>query len=114
MDARQQRGMQIAADGGAVHDLTGWRVVSQSQPRKKYRVNPTAQTCTCPDHEERNEPCKHVFAVLFVMTAEQNADGTVTETAKRVTYSQDWSAYNAAQTNEKDAFMRLLADLCAC
>ncbi len=31
----------------------------------------------------------------------------------RKTYSQDWPAYNAAQTSEKDTFMSLLADLCA-
>ena len=29
------------------------------------------------------------------------------------TYPQNWPAYNAAQTNEKDTFMVLLADLCA-
>ena len=31
----------------------------------------------------------------------------------RRTYPQDWPAYNAAQTSEKDTFMALLADLCA-
>lgn len=113
MDARQQRGMAIAASGGAQQDLKGWRVESQVQPGRRYRVNPLAQSCTCPDFEDRNEPCKHVFAVLFVMTAEQHADGTVTTTTERVTYSQNWSAYNEAQVNEKDTFMRLLADLCS-
>jgi transposase len=29
------------------------------------------------------------------------------------TYSQDWTAYNAAQVEEKDRFMELLADLCS-
>jgi transposase len=42
-------------------------------------------------------------------TTEQTV--TVTET-KRPTYKQDWPAYNAAQTNEKDKFQVLLADLC--
>jgi transposase len=31
---------------------------------------------------------------------------------KRPTYSQDWPNYNLAQTNEKDHFQDLLADLC--
>ena len=31
----------------------------------------------------------------------------------RKTYPQDWPAYNAAQTSEKDTFMVLLADLCS-
>ena len=31
----------------------------------------------------------------------------------KVTYSQQWSAYNAAQCEEKDRFVTLLADLCS-
>ena len=31
----------------------------------------------------------------------------------RVTYTQDWAAYNAAQCSEKERFLPLLADLCA-
>ncbi len=37
---------------------------------------------------------------------------TVVETVKKPTYKQDWPAYNAAQTNEKDKFQSLLSDLC--
>src|SRR6185312_9844578 len=37
---------------------------------------------------------------------------TVTETVKKASYKQDWPKYNAAQTNEKDKFQILLADLC--
>ena len=33
--------------------------------------------------------------------------------APRPTYKQNWSSYNLAQTNEKDHFQVLLADLCA-
>ena len=38
---------------------------------------------------------------------------TTTTIPLRKTYSQDWPAYNAAQTSEKDTFMVLLGDLCA-
>ena len=38
---------------------------------------------------------------------------TPSQPQPRKTYPQDWSAYNAAQTSEKDTFMELLADLCA-
>ncbi|HTV74156.1 MAG TPA: transposase [Candidatus Acidoferrales bacterium] len=37
-------------------------------------------------------------------------DGTVTET---ITYRQEWSAYNAAQSNEKARVAELLRDLCS-
>ena len=53
------------------------------------------------------------------MRRELNPDGstTVTETitfaaTERKTYPQAWSAYNSAQTNEKDKFQSLLFDLC--
>jgi hypothetical protein len=38
-----------------------------------------------------------------------NGETTVTETLK-VTYKQDWLAYNAAQSEEKSRFMLLLSD----
>ena len=37
---------------------------------------------------------------------------TVTLPQPRKTYSQDWPAYNAAQTHEKERFVALLRDLC--
>ncbi|MEO6025428.1 MAG: transposase, partial [Candidatus Binatia bacterium] len=68
----------------------------------------------CPDYEERQLACKHVIAVEIVVRRETSPDGTVTETrAARVTYSQNWPAYNAAQTTEKEAFCKLLRDLCS-
>ena len=63
--------------------------------------------------------CKHIYAVEFTRKRERNADGTttVTETVTlkqtvKKTYSQNWPAYNRAQTNEKEQFLRLLKDLC--
>ena len=46
------------------------------------------------------------------MTA-TNLNPTTANPQPRKTYPQDWPAYNAAQTSEKDTFMVLLADLCA-
>ena len=45
------------------------------------------------------------------------SDGTVTETktltfTEKKVYKQDWPAYNAAQSVEKDRFQELLFDLC--
>jgi len=58
-----------------------------------------------------------VFAVQYVIQREQNADGSTTVTealtvVKKKTYSQNWPAYNLAQTTEKNWFLTLLADLC--
>src|SRR5208282_3814325 len=117
MDARQQRGMEIAATMNLEKRADGtWSVPSQSL-KGRYSVNPEAKRCTCPDFEERQLPCKHVFAVDFVLKRETVTEGertSVTETASvRVTYPQNWPAYNAAQTTEKAHFAELLHDLCA-
>src|SRR6202042_3378586 len=55
-----------------------------------------------------------------VMRRERNADGSTTVTksvtitaTEQITYPQKWSAYNEAQTHEKDKFQILLSDLCS-
>jgi uncharacterized Zn finger protein len=123
MDAREERGKQIAQSGlvkRAKADHT-WRVPSQSGPGQ-YSVNLAnieEPVCTCPDFEERRQPCKHIYAVAYTVVRKQSADGTTTviETLtvarQRKTYPQNWPAYNAAQTNEQDKFQELLRELCA-
>jgi transposase len=133
MDARELKGMQIAATMPLRRDSSGWIVPSQSGAGT-YRVSPHPTTtakvaqgvvppppgvqpwnCTCPDFELRRMACKHVIAVEFVVRREHvYPDGTVvTEEAKtRITYTQNWPAYNAAQCAESDLFPSLLQSLC--
>jgi transposase len=115
MDERQQKGLVIAATMPIKRSGDVFDVPSQSL-NGRYRVDGNAKTCSCPDFELRQLPCKHVFAVEFVLRRETSTlpDGTTTvvETkAVRVTYAQNWPAYNAAQTTEQDHFCRLLRDL---
>lgn len=121
VDPRQQRGLQIAAMAKIVRKGTAWIVPSQSG-NGRYTVCPDAHAphCTCPDHETRGVRCKHIIAVEIVIQRERNADGstTVTQTMTvqqtvRKTYPQNWRAYNAAQTHEKEKFLTLLRDLCS-
>lgn len=83
MDARQQRGLQIIASGKVVEGAGTWHVASQSQAGgRRYRVNPWAASCTCPDYQEFKHRCKHLWAVLIVMETETTPEGTtVTQTA---------------------------------
>jgi transposase len=118
---REQRGLILAATK-SIRKIGGrWVVPSQTgQGMYSVFIKPTEHSCTCPDYETRRQDCKHVYAALYVMRREENSDGstTVTETAiavettQRTTYPQAWSAYNAAQTSEKDKFQSLLFDLC--
>ena len=121
-DLREQRGIVLAATKRIHQHGDCWLVPSQSG-KGVYAVRHLAQTnpeCSCPDYEARRQNCKHIYAAIYVMRREQNADGstTVTQTVafaatqQRTTYPQAWSAYNAAQTNEKDKFQALLFDLC--
>lgn len=123
MEVREQRGLEIASAKKIRQSKSGlWLVPSQSGPGE-YSVDLADMdkpACTCPDFEERNKPCKHIFAVAYFIVRKQNPDGstTVTETVtvtetKRRTYKQNWPAYNEAQTNEQDRFQELLRDLCA-
>jgi transposase len=111
MCEREQRGLAIAAVCKLTLKAGVWLVPSQSG-KGKYQV--CGDHCTCPDHETRGVKCKHIFAVEYTIKREHAPDGsvTITETITRKTYPQNWRAYNAAQTNEKDQFLRLLRDLC--
>jgi len=121
MEAREQRGKQIAAAGKIKRNgESRWLVPSQSSEARYFvdLANVDQPSCTCPDFEERRLPCKHIYAVAYVVVEDQNPDGsvTVTETVtvtQRKTYPQNWPAYNAAQTNEQDKFQELLRDLCS-
>jgi transposase len=120
MNAREQRGLVIAATAKLTQKGKVWLVPSQSG-RGKYTVCPDEETpyCSCPDHEETGLPCKHVYAVRFAISREHGADGTITET-REVTFTEKkqypprggWGVYNLAQSEEKRRFLSLLADLC--
>ncbi len=107
---REVRALAIAATTSLRRTGAGWRVPSQTGTGS-YLVND--DSCNCPDHETRGVVCKHMLAVEFTIRRERGNDGAykVTEEVK-VTYSQDWTAYNTAQCEEKDRFAELLADLC--
>jgi len=109
-EAREQRGLEIAATKNLNRKGDLWTVPS-STGHGAYVVDYEPATCTCPDFELRREPCKHVYAVEFTIRREETtASGTVTET---IAYRQEWSSYNAAQTNEKGRVAELLRDLCS-
>ena len=117
MDARQERGLQLAQRGDIVKHATGWKVRSQSGNGSYFVHLEDTPSCTCPDFELRQQKCKHVYAVECLIVWETITDGpnriTTTKThVVKVTYKQNWPAYNAAQTEEKERFIVLLDALC--
>jgi transposase len=114
MDAREERGLQIAQTSKIVKTPVGWKVPSQSG-NGTYIVNldHNHPFCTCPDFEARQQPCKHIHAVEFVVQKQVQPDGTTTITKSvKMTCTQEWAAYNDAQTHEQERFVLLLRDLC--
>jgi transposase len=121
MEAREQRGLVIAAKCKIQRKGNAWKVPSQTDgyKGKNYTVDPHAGTCTCLDHTEAGHKCKHLFAVQYTIEREYSEDGVVltekeslTVQTTRKTYRQDWHNYNLAQTNEKAKFQILLRGLC--
>lgn len=115
MDPREERGRVLAQRAKIKRTGKRWLVPSatSSDSNAGYVVDPEGPTCTCPDFELRGVKCKHMHAVEYWIVWQANDDGTVTETAiVRRTYSQDWPAYNAAQSNEQEHVEALLRALC--
>src|SRR5262249_22187081 len=95
-----------------------WLVPSQTNRETvAYRVNLEAKTCTCPDHIESGNTCKHYYAASIVHKRDVLPDRTVIETkpitlTEKKVYKQDWPKYNLAQATEKRRLRVLLHDLC--
>lgn len=119
MDAREQKGLEIAAMSGLSNKNGLWLVPSQNS-KQQYTVDTSAEAprCTCRDYEFRRNRCKHIIAVEVTIerskTIEVKDGATITtETVKvkRVTYKQEWKQYNEAQAYEKSEFLSLLHGL---
>ena len=110
---RKQKGLEIAKTGKVKLNGNKWVVPSQSL-NKYYDVilRLDKSECNCPDFSERGMKCKHIFAVEITVSKSYNPDGSVSVTkTKRITYPQEWSTYNKAQTSELKLFDELLVDL---
>jgi len=116
MDARKERGRELAQRGRIVKLTQGWRVPSQSGSGSYFVRLTKKPSCTCSDFEYWQLPCKHIYAVEYLITWQTETNGPQTVTTKtetvKVTYKQNWPAYNAAQTEEKERFIVLLDALC--
>src|SRR3989338_7868212 len=115
---RKTRGMEIAKTSRIMKRERGGYVVPSQSGSGCYLVKYVdyKSQCECPDFEKRSilsVKCKHIWAVEMMINNQTNEDGSTTiAKTTRVTYGQNWSAYNQAQTHEKELFQKLLFDLC--
>lgn len=113
--SREERGKLLAKSTRIVKTHLGWRVSSQTNKGRQYvvRMMKDNPKCDCPDCELRHKKCKHIYAVEFYVKKEIDREGKVTQTkGVKISYSQDWKAYDKSQTNEKLVFLKLLRELC--
>lgn len=85
--ARQERGLNIAKVVRIDRNAEGKWLVPSMSGNGKYTVDLNSglfPTCTCPDHEQRQCKCKHIFAVEFASKRETvvNPDGSTTVTRR--------------------------------
>lgn len=110
MEARELKGLQIAASSNITQKGDTWIVPSQHSSKKyTVRLGPEPN-CTCPDYETRRQACKHIYAVQLILHPQPITE--VPEPVKKPTYKQAWREYNLAQTNEKAYFQGFLYTLC--
>ena len=117
LEARKERGLNIAKTCKITKNGNGWVVPSQSNGATydvEFSEFEHKQSCTCADYQYRKIKCKHIFAVELIVTEEIDEEGTFTQTVtKKVSYTQNWKAYDHAQIYQKELFMQLLQDVCS-
>jgi len=119
MDARRQKGRELARRG-AVQYADGCYFVSSESSQRIYTVilGDRESLCECRDFEEREQACKHVWGAREYRDMQKRGvqpdttNTTPSERIKRPTYPQNSSTYNSAKVNEKRHFPPLLNDLC--
>jgi len=111
---REERGKAIAEKNGQIKKVNDNSFTVKSQSGNSiYEVKMTENgaTCTCPDFITRHQPCKHIMATRFYLEIQKDTPKGIVSEKVHLTYSQAWSAYNAAQSEEIKMFDALLKDL---
>src|SRR5712671_3467280 len=69
IEARKAKGKEIAERFKILETGGVWIVPSSKSARKRYEVtlDPTNASCTCPDHAETGQKCKHIYAVEHML-----------------------------------------------
>lgn len=108
MEPRHEKGILIASSGQILPKKNGLYIVPSQTHAGSYVVEfSELPSCTCPDHELNHNRCKHIIAVEIVRCEESPSEKKL-----KITYSQNWTAYNKAQQSEKERVQHFLRALC--
>ena len=112
---KEQKAKIILSRENGIQELDAFHYLVQSQTGiGSYQVqwNGKRWVCDCPDFVKNGhiQPCKHAIAVDLYHGVGNIHDDIIKEITP-VTYSQEWSMYNAAQVQEFDQFLYQLVSL---
>lgn len=112
---KEQKAKIILSRENGIQELDPFQYLVQSQTGNgSYQVqwNGKRWVCNCPDFVKNGhiQPCKHTIAVDLYHGIGNVHDDVVKEIIP-VTYSQEWSTYNAAQLQEFELFDQFLYQL---
>src|ERR1700733_2809055 len=112
----RQRGLALAkAKGARIREISPGKylVPSASHAGSGYVVDIVSCTCTCIAFDDSPDECKHLWALRYHRhELEMPPDAAARVDTTRLTYSQNWPAYNRAQCAEKARVKVLLRGLC--
>lgn len=112
-ETRTERAWAIASTPDTIKLIKEgvFKVQSQSGARSYHVERTDRWRCDCPDFTTHGVECKHIIAVQLYLEAQRLSLEIVLGDRVRMTYGQDWSAYNLAQTEEIRLFDLLLSEL---
>ena len=114
MDDRVTRGKAIALHPETIEKIADdtWTVPSQTGVGR-YRVwtDGVDARCDCKDYDNRQAPCKHIFAVMELRLKEVGQCLSGSAPKPRRQYAQKWDAYNLGQTKEMRLVDTMLREL---
>jgi hypothetical protein len=117
MQARRERGQEITERFKDQIKRKGadWLVPSSRARKRRYRVklDPTNVSCSCPDHQETGQRCKHIYAVEHLLRGGDEAStapapAPAARKSHKPAPKRNWREYNETQINEEDEFEPLL------
>lgn len=114
---RELRARAMLAAGARILETStrGEYIIPSQSGNGLYRVKivENAETCTCPDFEDRKAPCKHVFLVREWLAEEGNEQGSSASVTPFKRVRPNAIAFSKAQMEEGRLFPILLRELCA-
>ncbi len=117
-ELRLQKALAILSQKDAIQKIEDGLYTVRSQSGigvYKLEGHGRIWSCNCPDFVKNGNmrPCKHVLALRLHLDIDYKVEKGEEKQIIPITYSQNWSNYNQAQSNEIEIFDRLLYELCS-